>query len=241
MEKVYHSRIRKISSLNAVILAFTLSVLLAACSAGTGGYTATTGGGSPPPPDQGGNPPSPQDTTPPAITITAPTTAGPSYDTTNASVTVSGAATDNAGLTRISWSNSNGGSGSQPVSGTNANASFNIALLSGSNVITLTALDTSGNTGQTQITVNYTPPTSNSATLSWDAVSGPTLSGYRVYYGTSPGSYNQPSGQGISVGNTTTYTVMGLSNGTRYYFAVTSVNTSNVESTYSTEVSKAIP
>jgi len=238
MEKVYHTRTRKISSFNALFLAFTLPILFSACSAGTGGYAANTGGGTTPTPVPG-SPPA-QDTTPPVINITAPTT-GASYATTNASVTVSGSATDNAGLSRISWTNNTGGSGSQPVSGTSANASFNIALQSGANTITLTALDASGNTGQKQLTVNYTPPTSNTAILSWDSVNASTLSGYRVYYGTAPGSYAQPAGQGISVGNTNTYTVMGLSSGTRYYFAVTSVDTSNVESTYSTEVSKAIP
>jgi hypothetical protein len=84
--------------------------------------------------------------------------------------------------------------------------------------------------------------TSNSAALAWDSPANATnLSGYRLYYGTAPGAYLQPYGQGISVGNVTTYTLMGLSNGTRYYFAVTAFDTSGNESAYSNEAFKDIP
>ena len=174
------------------------------------------------------------------VTITAPTT-GTSYTATSASVTVTSTATDNVGVAQLAWTNSKGGSGNLSVSGTGASGSFNIALLSGSNVITITAQDTAGNTGQRQLTVNYTPPTSNSAALAWDAVAATNLSGYRLYYGTTPGSYLQPYGQGISAGNATTFTLMGLSSSTRYYFAVTAFDTSGNESGYSNEVFKDIP
>jgi hypothetical protein len=80
----------------------------------------------------------------------------------------------------------------------------------------------------------------NTATLAWDAVTDPSLSGYRVYYGTAPGTYLQPVGQGLDVGDVTTYSVTGLSSGTRFYFASTAY-TSNGESTYSNEVFKDIP
>jgi len=78
-------------------------------------------------------------------------------------------------------------------------------------------------------------------TLAWDAVSHPSLSGYRVYFGTASGTYLQPPGQGINVGNVTSFTVPGLSSGIRYFFAVTAFDTSNNESTYSNEVFKDIP
>src|SRR5205807_5433546 len=65
-----------------------------------------------------------------------------------------------------------------------------------------------------------------SATLAWDAVTAANLSGYRIYYGTAPGTYLQSVGQGLNVGNVTTYTVAGLSSGTRYYFAATAYDTS---------------
>ncbi|MBI5149483.1 MAG: fibronectin type III domain-containing protein [Candidatus Omnitrophica bacterium] len=54
--------------------------------------------------------------------------------------------------------------------------------------------------------------------LSWSATSGAT--GYKVYYGTSPTLYGTP----VSVGNTTTATVTGLTNGTTYYFVVSGIN-----------------
>ncbi len=81
----------------------------------------------------------------------------------------------------------------------------------------------------------------NSAALAWDAVTDPTFSGYRIYYGTAPGTYLQSVGQGLNVGKATTFTVTGLSSGTRYYFATTAYDTLNKESTYSDEVFKDIP
>lgn len=83
--------------------------------------------------------------------------------------------------------------------------------------------------------------TSNSAVLTWDPPTAPNVTGYRVYYGTSPGAYLQSPGQGLSVGNVTTYTLMGLSSRTRFYFAVTAIDTVGNESGFSNEVSKDIP
>jgi hypothetical protein len=79
------------------------------------------------------------------------------------------------------------------------------------------------------------------AMLSWTAPANNTdgstpadLSGYKVYFGTSSGTYGAP----INVGNVTSYTVTGLGSGT-YYFAVTAYNTSGDESGFSNEVSKS--
>src|SRR5947199_223596 len=109
---------------------------------------------------------------------------------------------------------------------------------------TVAARDAAGNISPNSASVSVTtppPPPSNSAGLAWDAVIVPNLSGYRVYFGTAPGTYLQPVGQGISVGNVTTYTVIGLASGTRYYFAVTDFDTLGQESSYSNEVFKNIP
>ena len=78
------------------------------------------------------------------------------------------------------------------------------------------------------------------ATLAWDKVTAPNLSGYRIYYGTVPGTYLQARGQGLSAGNATAYTVTGLKRGFRYYFAVTALDSSGNESPYSSEVFKDI-
>jgi len=77
-----------------------------------------------------------------------------------------------------------------------------------------------------------------SATLAWDAVTG--ASGYRLYYGTAPGTYEQLAGQGLDVADCTTYTATGLGSGTVYYFAVTAYD-GVAESSYSNEVSKQVP
>lgn len=79
------------------------------------------------------------------------------------------------------------------------------------------------------------------ASLTWDPVASTILVGYRVYYGTSPGVYSQSIGQGLNAANNTNFVVMGLTSGTRYYFAVTAYDTSNIDSGYSNEVSKVIP
>ncbi len=77
------------------------------------------------------------------------------------------------------------------------------------------------------------------AVLTWDTVAAPNLSGYRIYYGTAPGTYLQSFDV---VRSDTTVTVMGLSSGTIYYFAATAYDTSIPpnESVLSNEVCKKI-
>jgi hypothetical protein len=79
----------------------------------------------------------------------------------------------------------------------------------------------------------------NRAGLAWDPVTDPNVRGYRVYYGTGPGAYLQPPGQGLNA-SATAYAVTNLQPGT-YYFAVTAYDISNIESGFSNEVSKNIP
>jgi hypothetical protein len=83
------------------------------------------------------------------------------------------------------------------------------------------------------------PAVAGDVTLAWNAVSASNLAGYRVYYGTSTGSYGTP----LSAGTKTTYTVSSsyLQAGKTYYFAVTAYDSSGNESSYSNEVSKTIP
>src|SRR2546430_14889919 len=73
-------------------------------------------------------------------------------------------------------------------------------------------------------------------TLAWDPNTETDLSGYKLYYGTSSGSY--PSS--VDVGNLTSYTLSGLLEGRIYYFAVTAYDLSLGESGVSNEVSKAL-
>ena len=103
------------------------------------------------------------------------------------------------------------------------------------------AVDAVGNASGISAVAGATTLAINTATLAWDAVTASGLSGYRVYYGTAPGTYLQSPGNGISVGSVTTYTVSGLGRGLRYYFAVTAFDGSGNETTYSNEVFKDIP
>jgi PKD repeat protein len=72
-----------------------------------------------------------------------------------------------------------------------------------------------------------------SVNLAWDAASG--ASGYRVYYGTTPAKYTA----NLDAGNKTNATVAGLTDGTRYYFAVLAY-AGTVTSGYSNEVSTIV-
>ena len=100
------------------------------------------------------------------------------------------------------------------------------------------AIDAAGNASGTSASASATTLAPSTATLTWDAVTA--ASGYRVYYGTAPGTYLQARGAGVNVGNVVTFTVTGLSASTRYYFAVTAYDASN-ESGFSNEVFKDMP
>lgn len=69
--------------------------------------------------------------------------------------------------------------------------------------------------------------------LSWDAHADPAVTGYRVYFGTASGVYVGS----MAVGGTTTASVPGLADGVSYFFALTAVNSSGLESDFSAEVS----
>lgn len=78
----------------------------------------------------------------------------------------------------------------------------------------------------------YNPDFGSSADLSWDANTEPDLAGYKVYYGTSSGSYGTP----VDVGNVLTYSITGLSPNVLYYFAVSAYDTEGSEGVKSSEV-----
>ena len=100
-------------------------------------------------------PPPPVDTTPPSATISNPST-NPTYSTGTTPLGIGGSASDNVAVTQVTWSNDRGGSGT--CTGTNSWSVGSITLLSGQNVITVTARDAAGNTATDTITITYTPP-----------------------------------------------------------------------------------
>jgi len=101
---------------------------------------------------------SPPDTQNPTITITSPTQSS-TYSTENGNITISGTASDNVGVTQVTWSNNRGGSGS--ASGTTSWSASNITLQEGFNIITVTARDAADNTGTNILTIIYVPPTTS--------------------------------------------------------------------------------
>lgn len=85
------------------------------------------------------------------------------------------------------------------------------------------------------------------AKLAWDPNTESDLAGYRIYYGTSTRTGDDPKNCGlcgysnkVDVGNVTTYTFNNLPEGFTYYFSVTAYDTSGNESAFSNEVSKSI-
>ena len=76
------------------------------------------------------------------------------------------------------------------------------------------------------------------ANLAWNASTSSNVGGYKVSYGLSTGNYTST----IDVGNTTTYAVSGLQEGTKYFFAVKAYDTTKTtESAYSNETNLTVP
>lgn len=152
-------KLKKIFAL--VMFAF----LLNACGGGGGGGSSS---GS-----SGGTTTTTSDSSAPVITITGPTSSA-SYNTTSATLNLSGTASDNVGVTQVSWSNNRGGNGT--ASGTTSWSVNNIALQTGSNVITVTARDAVGLISTDVLTVTYSTGTTSDTTAPTVSINAPTNS-----------------------------------------------------------------
>jgi GH25 family lysozyme M1 (1,4-beta-N-acetylmuramidase) len=150
----------------------------------------------------------PPDTINPSISITSPVS-GSTYSTSSSSVSIAGSASDNVGVTQVTWSNDRGGSGI--ASGTTSWSVSGISLQSGQNVITVTARDAAGNTGIATLTVTYNPlPPAPVITSSASAsgAQGQSFS-YQIAATNNPTGYgasNLPPGLNV---NTTTGVISG--------------------------------
>ncbi|MBS1825156.1 MAG: matrixin family metalloprotease [Acidobacteria bacterium] len=89
------------------------------------------------------------------VRIAAPTTAA-AYVSDRGTVVLSGTAGPDGTVTRIAWSNSRGSGGA--IAGTPAWSTSAIALESGTNRITVTATNASGQTASAMLDVQYTAP-----------------------------------------------------------------------------------
>jgi len=163
------------------------------------------------------------DTLAPTVAITSPTLVG-TYTTPAATVNLGGTAGDNDFVSSVTWSNSLGGSGTASSSTTWTTTGLpvasstwtisNLPLTVGTNVITVTGTDASGNTGTTLLTVARTssptapaitspvPPGGNAGTpytFTYTATGSPSPT-------FSVSSGNLPSGLSLSPGGILTGT-----------------------------------
>ena len=153
------------------------------------------------------------DTTAPTITITSPTS-NTIYTVTSSVIAIGGNASDSiSGLSSVTWSNNKGGSGT--ASGTTSWLTSSISLLSGDNVITVTAKDGAGNSGTDTLQVTYSPSgtitapsastgsatnlTSSTATLNGTVNANGASATVWFQYGTVSGSYGNTSSSQVVI------------------------------------------
>ncbi len=91
----------------------------------------------------------------------------------------------------------------------------------------------STSTGIGAVTLNWMPPTENT-----NGSALTNLAGYHIYYGTSPDKLTNM----IALNNEglTSYVVEGLTGNTVYYFAITAVNSNNIQSGLSNVATKDV-
>ncbi len=158
-----------LKSKTRIILPLALvSLLLTACGGGSGGGASSGSGTS-----TGTTTTTSNDTTAPVVSITSPTS-NASYSTSSATLNLGGSASDNVGVTQVTWSNNRGGNGT--ASGTSSWSVNNITLQTGSNTITVTARDAAGNASTDIVTVTYSTGTTTDTTSPSVSISTPTSS-----------------------------------------------------------------
>jgi Bacterial Ig domain/Fibronectin type III domain len=137
------------------------------------------------------------DTMAPSVTITSPTTS-PTFTASGSTLTLGGTASDSVGVTQVTWTNSQGGSGI--ATGTTTWTTGAIALLPGSNTLTVSARDAAGNTGGAVLTVTV-------ATVSSAGATGPVISKSTISVRSSSVTIgwttNKPSDTQVAYGLTT--------------------------------------
>jgi Purple acid Phosphatase, N-terminal domain/IPT/TIG domain/Fibronectin type III domain len=72
--------------------------------------------------------------------------------------------------------------------------------------------------------------------VSWDAIPDSRLTGYKIKYGTTAGSY----ALSVNVGNKTSHTLLGLTDGAQYYLVIVGYDSSGAEGAPSAEISGTV-
>ncbi|MFD0679585.1 MULTISPECIES: S-layer homology domain-containing protein [unclassified Paenibacillus] len=200
-------------------------------------------------PESGENPP--PDRTPPAIPAGLTSVAG---DGKAALTWTANNEQDLAGY-KV-YVSSDGGAHWNPAVNAGNVTSFTVAGLTNGTTyhLAITAYDATGNESQKTAAVTAVPrssetpdrtppavpsgltatPGDSAAALSWTANNENDLAGYKVYVSSDGGAHWNPA---IQVGNATSYTVAGLTNGTTYHLAITAYDTNGNESQKTAAVS----
>jgi PKD domain len=80
-----------------------------------------------------------------------------------------------------------------------------------------------------------------SITLAWDPGSGSGIAGYNVYRSQQSGVYSSTPLNGAAVIPTTAFNDSTVQRGSTYFYVVTAVNTTGVQSSYSNEIQATVP
>jgi hypothetical protein len=131
------------------------------------------------------------------------------------------------------WSGSKSLTGNQVIDNLTADSSFSLECSgAGGTVSRQVSVTVSAQQGNGTATLSWTPPTENT-----DNSALTDLAGFKIYYGTAPGSYSETID--VPSAGITSHVVENLGAGT-WYFIVTAYNSLGIESAPSDEVSKTI-
>jgi len=164
-----------------------------------------------------------------------------SSTTTSSSSTASGDGTS----TTTSGGTTTSSSGNETLSSQTSTTTSDTTTISTDGTTTTTGGSTTTTSSGTTISDSTSGDSTGTQTalgqgaLYWDPVA--VAAGYRLYFGTSASTYPQVYGDGLNVGNVTSYTISGLESGKRYYFSATTYDSNGNESILSNQAFKDIP
>jgi uncharacterized protein (TIGR03437 family) len=98
----------------------------------------------------------------PTMAITSPTSSS-TFSTASSTINLSGTASDNIGVTQVTWVTDRGGSGI--ATGTTSWTINGLVLISGSTMVTVTARDATGNIASRTLNITCTAPSTASASI----------------------------------------------------------------------------
>ena len=159
--------------------------------------------------------------------------ASPNTVEQNGSTTLNWSSSNATGCTASGdWAGSKAGTGSQVVSGLTIDSQFDLVCTGpGGSVNSSVSVSVVLNSNGTAL-LSWMPPTENT-----DGSQLGDLAGYRIHYGTAPGSYTDVVD--IDTPGLSSYLIENLASST-WFFSMTAVNASGIESEFSAEVSKTI-